>query len=488
MFGKEGFFKAGFLVALMISAVAAYGKGVDLAVSPSDIVISPQPPTDAAPLTLTVTVHNNGTKASKANQVSAKLLLSGKKLWSQKLPLSAVPPGGTLDVVFSLGTRPQGTYSLTAKADPANTISESNESNNKATAPLTVVAAGNADVGQAAAAAYWATYGVVSPVLSAQKIISRPSAHAEDVEACTKSGAVDATYAVDNLLRPLSVTLNSPATGYTDCEDWIDEYTTDPPTGLYLKTSGHMSADVTGYLSNNPLDPGFFLPASLILKLGDGNPGSDSLPDWTYSDMEDYLDSGSVQTREDKRESWDMTANVTVSGYSTLGYPTQMTLSANGTGEFYDPQTGRTSVMTLTNLVIQAAYSGTPNDLTITLTIDGGTATSFPDDPSLDYSITYHNLSMVMQETPQQITVSIDGSMDIAGACVSGTFTFATPEPVVYNVSNVCPNAGRVVVTSPLGNATLIFNADGSISVDNGSDGTVDATYPSCLVMPQSPC
>jgi len=245
---------------------------------------------------------------------------------------------------------------------------------------------------------------------------------------------------------------------------------------------------VTGYLSSNPIDPGFFLPASAVLKLGDGNPASDVLPDWKYWKLYDYESGGGVQTETDGIETWDMTANVTISGYGTLGYPTQVTMTANGTGQFYSPQLDRTSVWTLTNLVVQAAYSGTASDLSVALTFNGGTAVSFPSDSSLDYSVTYHALSMTMQMTSQQVSATIDGSMDISGTCADGTFTFATPEPVVYPLSGVCPTAGRIVVTSPVGDATLVFNADGSLSVDNGNDGTVDHTYASCLVAPESPC
>ena len=97
---------------------------------------SPASPTPTDVITVTGTARNTGTAGSAATTVA--LTLNGTAVGTANV--GALAAGAQQNVSVSIGTRAAGTYALVATVDPTNTVAESNESNNTATASLVVTA------------------------------------------------------------------------------------------------------------------------------------------------------------------------------------------------------------------------------------------------------------------------------------------------------------------------------------------------------------
>lgn len=95
---------------------------------------SPASPTPTDVITVTGTARNTGTAGSAATTVA--LTLNGTAVGTANV--GALAAGAQQNVSISIGTRAAGTYTLVASVDPTNTVAESNESNNSATASLVV--------------------------------------------------------------------------------------------------------------------------------------------------------------------------------------------------------------------------------------------------------------------------------------------------------------------------------------------------------------
>jgi hypothetical protein len=105
---------------------------------------TPTSPNEASAIALSATVHNGGTAASAASTVNFNL--GGAVVGSA--PVGALNAGASTSVSLALGTRPMGSYSVTAVVDPTNAIIEQNDTNNSFTAssPLVVVQAPGPDL------------------------------------------------------------------------------------------------------------------------------------------------------------------------------------------------------------------------------------------------------------------------------------------------------------------------------------------------------
>jgi hypothetical protein len=77
--------------------------------------------------------------------------------------------------------------------------------------------------------------------------------------------------------------------------------------------------------------------------------------------------------------------------------------------------------------------------------------------------------------------VDVSGTVTIDSSCFDGTLTIATTTPIQVPDSedDACPVAGVVKVTGSM-TGTVTYNSNGSVSVDEGSNGTVDRTLESC--------
>ncbi|MDI1462228.1 discoidin domain-containing protein [Catellatospora sp. KI3] len=114
----------------------------DLAVG--NVSFSPSAPTEASNVTLSATVSNVGELASTATTLN--FYLDGVlKATANVGPIGA---GSSLPVSTAIGNLPQGTFALSAKVDPSNTVIEKSEANNSANAasPLTVTQAPGPDL------------------------------------------------------------------------------------------------------------------------------------------------------------------------------------------------------------------------------------------------------------------------------------------------------------------------------------------------------
>jgi hypothetical protein len=105
---------------------------------------TPASPTEANAITLSATVRNSGTAASGADSVN--LYLGGTLVGTPAIP--ALPVNGTATVTHNIGTRGEGSYTVSARVDADNTVFEQNEDNNTltATSPLVVAQAPGPDL------------------------------------------------------------------------------------------------------------------------------------------------------------------------------------------------------------------------------------------------------------------------------------------------------------------------------------------------------
>ena len=99
------------------------------------ITVSPVSPVETDAITLTAAVKNIGTADAGASNV--KFYLGTTLVGTANTPVIAA--GATPNVSVNIGAQNAGTYSVTAKADEANTLVELNNTNNNYTSPSALV-------------------------------------------------------------------------------------------------------------------------------------------------------------------------------------------------------------------------------------------------------------------------------------------------------------------------------------------------------------
>ncbi len=104
----------------------------------------PANPDETSQVAVSATVKNAGTAAAPATTVN--VALGGTVVGNAAV--GALAAGASATVTVNAGTRPQGSYRVTATADPANTVVEQNDTNNTftAAAPLVVAQAPGPDL------------------------------------------------------------------------------------------------------------------------------------------------------------------------------------------------------------------------------------------------------------------------------------------------------------------------------------------------------
>lgn len=85
----------------------------------------------------------------------------------------------------------------------------------------------------------------------------------------------------------------------------------------------------------------------------------------------------------------------------------------------------------------------------------------------------------------QDRTYQINGTVNVNTGCFTGTVSYNTTTPILLKPSTTCPSGGVVRLTGAR-NVTLTYTSGGGVLVDDGSDGSTDMTYDSCL--PPSVC
>ncbi|MEU5959957.1 CARDB domain-containing protein [Micromonospora parva] len=110
----------------------------------SSVTWSPASPSEVSPVTLSAVVQNIG--SASAGATSVNFSLAGAVVGSASVGTLAA--GASTTVTFNAGTRPMGSYAVSAVVDPANTIVEQNNGNNSLTAasPLVVAQAPGPDL------------------------------------------------------------------------------------------------------------------------------------------------------------------------------------------------------------------------------------------------------------------------------------------------------------------------------------------------------
>ncbi|WP_410598484.1 CARDB domain-containing protein [Amycolatopsis sp. lyj-90] len=98
---------------------------------------TPSNPTETSQLAVSATVKNAGTANAAATTVNVSL--GGTVVGNATV--GALDAGASTTVTVNAGTRPQGTYTVAATADPAGTVPEQNETNNTHTSPTPLVIA-----------------------------------------------------------------------------------------------------------------------------------------------------------------------------------------------------------------------------------------------------------------------------------------------------------------------------------------------------------
>jgi hypothetical protein len=108
------------------------------------------------------------------------------------------------------------------------------------------------------------------------------------------------------------------------------------------------------------------------------------------------------------------------------------------------------------------------------ITFNGNAALLTPDgEPS---TVTFSTLTMDVDDTGDPTTFVLSGGM--TSTCFGGSVTLMTAPPLAVVGGDLCPTAGEIVVTSPASTATVTYEADGSVTIDQGGE---QSTYPNCL-------
>ncbi len=98
---------------------------------------TPANPTETSQVAVSATVRNAGTANAGATTVNVSL--GGTVVGNAAVAVLAA--GASTTVSVNAGTRPQGTYSVSATVDPANTVVEQDDTNNTFTSPTPLVIA-----------------------------------------------------------------------------------------------------------------------------------------------------------------------------------------------------------------------------------------------------------------------------------------------------------------------------------------------------------
>ncbi|WNV86343.1 discoidin domain-containing protein [Umezawaea sp. Da 62-37] len=98
---------------------------------------TPTSPNETSAISLSATVKNNGTAAAAATTVDFSL--AGTVVGST--PVGALAAGASATVSAAVGTRPMGSYSVSALVDPTNKVVEQDDTNNRFTAATQLVVA-----------------------------------------------------------------------------------------------------------------------------------------------------------------------------------------------------------------------------------------------------------------------------------------------------------------------------------------------------------
>jgi hypothetical protein len=96
--------------------------------------------------------------------------------------------------------------------------------------------------------------------------------------------------------------------------------------------------------------------------------------------------------------------------------------------------------------------------------------------PVVSTDAALHDLSLTWDRLNH--TIQISGGVE--GGCFGGSASVTTPVPLAFTEDRACFSGGTLAIASPRAHGVLLFDADGSMHVDDNDDGSVDATFASC--------
>jgi hypothetical protein len=108
------------------------------------------------------------------------------------------------------------------------------------------------------------------------------------------------------------------------------------------------------------------------------------------------------------------------------------------------------------------------------LTFNGNGALLTPDGEPVN--VTFNALAMDVDDMTATTLFLLSGAM--TSTCFGGQVTLSTDPALAVPSGELCPTAGTIFVTSASGMARVLYNSDGSVTIEQGAE---QQTYPNCL-------
>jgi len=192
------------------------------------------------------------------------------------------------------------------------------------------------------------------------------------------------------------------------------------------------------------------------------------------------------------------TLNITLTGTtqssSTCGgevVPTALTLVLNGpialkqdtdgNGTIDVDQNVRAQSFTMTVRITRFDLSScTPLDLSVAVAGTLAVTDNLNANESFALtSSTSNPLTLALSTVTGGTNITIAGSFSVSSVCFTGALTITTQAPIFSPVDAPCPTAGVLSVTGDqIG--TISYTSTGGVTIDEGSNGSIDRTFPSC--------
>lgn len=165
---------------------------------------------------------------------------------------------------------------------------------------------------------------------------------------------------------------------------------------------------------------------------------------------------------------------------------TKMDLDNDGSFEFNQSS----SMDSFTMAIAQEFDPESCTEGTTSFNMNGGTTFTDHSNSEESFSATFTNFTMMITPTTKSINgvdmpgdiLSMNGTIAVSSDCANGTFTISTPagqEPFIPEDGS-CPVDGRFVITSGGTTTAVIFTFGGGVQVDEGNNGSIDASFPDC--------
>ncbi len=159
-----------------------------------------------------------------------------------------------------------------------------------------------------------------------------------------------------------------------------------------------------------------------------------------------------------------------------------ITLNVGGTARTETPNGGTTTLDLRDShaTVSFAVISGTCQPAMARMTFNGDAhITDVSMSPAFDLASTFADLSVVRNPIANS-GASISG--EVAANCFGGSVAVMSRGIIVPGTTGRCPASGALDISARGPHTIARYAVDGSVQVDRSVDGTVDETFPSCLV------